>query len=255
MLVGLEEGGRRHAEVARDIAAARALRSWLVHAHPWNWATSATSSRIADAASLEELEVERFARRGASYCNQARCAVQAYESFISKHSGLVVGGCAYPPTEELVAWFSLWSIDETRTLKRRTGKPFKGESGKQRVKALGYAAVLFGAPFEPGMLKSEVVAMATKRPPDAAEAGTAEAHEGVFVQCWFECIAAGVFPDGTPASEVEVDFACVFAIQGITSLRSVEALRASVVGIDCEGMWRRTRCSAVRAGRRRRELT
>jgi hypothetical protein len=231
---GLEEGSRRRAEVEADVAEATRLLEWLEVSHPAWLRAGGQPSRIADAATRRDLLVERFAKRGRSYCQQGRCAVVAYERFIAKHAHLVVGGAPYPPTTELVAWFLLWNLDLTRAKKRRAGKPFKGTSGKQRKKALGYAAALFSAPFDADLLGAEEVVMASKRPPDAEEAGVAEAHVGVFVQCWMEAVAAGAFPDGAVPTEVERDYAAGFAACGITSLRTEEMLRSQVKGISEE---------------------
>ena len=228
-LVDLVAAGRRRAEVAQDVAEARRLQAWLTDTHP-GWARSASTSRIADAG----LAVEQYAKRGAAYCRQARCGVESYEAFCAQNATLIAGGDPYPPTEELVAWFALWRLDATRALKARTGVPFKGTSGKGAVKALGYACNLFAAPFPPEMLKTDIVALAILKPPDAVENGTDVAHAGVHVQFWLEGIAAGRFPDGAAASEIEADYACAFAILGVTSLRTVEGLRSRVKAIDAD---------------------
>jgi hypothetical protein len=123
LLVNLDPSSARFAEVRRDIAAAEQLYDWLEAAHP-EWASTAAGSRIAVLSQRRDLDVERFARRGGPYCNQARNSVLAYERFVRKHERLVVGGSAYPPTADLVAWFALWSIDETRALKLRTQQIF-----------------------------------------------------------------------------------------------------------------------------------
>ena len=117
----------------------------------------------------------------APYVRKAVSAVKSYESFVGLHAHLVVGG-AYPPSEELVGWFVLWRLDCTRALKMRTGKPFKGSSGKDAVKGLGYAHTLWAAPFGASVLGGEVVSLAVKKPPDAVDHETEVAHAGLFVQ-------------------------------------------------------------------------
>jgi hypothetical protein len=81
LLVNLDPSSARFAEVRRDIAAAEQLYDWLEAAHP-EWASTAAGSRIAVLSQRRDLDVERFARRGGPYCNQARNSVLAYERFV-----------------------------------------------------------------------------------------------------------------------------------------------------------------------------
>ena len=253
LLGGMDQTSRRYAEVAAGVKEAHKLLAWLRAHHP-EWSTGVDASRIADKRVLDDLIIERFARSGASFCFQARRAVEKYEQFVAKHESMVVGGNPYPPTVDLVAWFALWTLDGTRTLKRRTGKAFKGSSGKSRCKGLGYAATLFGAPFNPSVLKHEVVLMAIRKPLDAEQAEVAEAHMGVFVQFLFEEAAAGSFPGGAKPSEIEQDYAAMFAACGLSSIRSEEALRSKVIGVDgaaggAFGQSAVLRCAGAKAAR------
>jgi hypothetical protein len=76
LLANLDPSSARFAEVRRDIAAAERLYDWLDAEHP-EWASTAAGSRIADRSQRRDLDVERFARRGGAYCNQARNSVLA----------------------------------------------------------------------------------------------------------------------------------------------------------------------------------
>ena len=233
-----EDGRRLRAEFETDARRAREVYQWLVESHP-GWLPGIGASRITDDAVRADLVIGPLAQRGAQYISKAKSAIVSYESFVGANAGVVEGGSPYPPTESLVAWFVLWRLDVTRALKTRTGKPFKGSSGKAAVKALGYARCAFGAPFPDDLLKSDVVVLASKRPPDALENETEVAHAGIFVVCMLEDVASQrAFPDGSAASEVEVDFAAAFALLGVSSMRTVEGLRSSVKGFESSELGR-----------------
>jgi hypothetical protein len=221
--------GRRRDEIELDVAEARKLNAWMEAAHP-EWLSTASSSRIDSGSMRTDLRIEYFAKEGKQTCRLIRSTIESYETFCMENSHRIAEGQPYPPTEELVAWFALWRLDRTRALKARTGAAFKGTSGHSAVKALGYAHNVVGAPFPDSVRKTRLVETACTRPPDAAEGGKEVAHAGVFVQGWLEGVAGGAFPDGTPATEVQRDYACVLAMQGITSMRTVEMLRSSIKG-------------------------
>ena len=178
-----------------------------------------------------QLRLRLYVAKGAAYCQKARTSVTRYEAFCARNVETIPSG-PYPPTEEKVAWYLLDALDRTRDLKKRTGKPFKGSSGKSARKGLGCAREVLGAPFTEELLKCQLVRAAEQKPPDAAEAGTAEAHLGVEVQCAMESVAAGAFPDGSKPTAVEVEWAAGFAIMGVSSMRSEEGLRSSVKGFE-----------------------
>ena len=124
--LNLEEGSRAAKIGQKDLKEGEKLLGWLELNHSEWISLDGSGMHLAVA---RQLRLRLYVAKGAAYCQKARTSVTRYEAFCARNVETIPSG-PYPPTEEKVAWYLLDALDRTRDLKKRTGKPFKGSSGK-----------------------------------------------------------------------------------------------------------------------------
>ena len=234
MIDGTEVGSKRRQEVVADVKEAAVCFDWLLREHS-DWLKLGAQIRVASV--VRDLRMSAFAKRGKAYVQKSRCTVQRYERFVQAHGHAIVGE-GYPPDADVLAWFVIYVIDQCRAKKARNAKSaFKGTSGEAVVKGLAQSHTLFKAPFPPGLLGSDQVWTSAKRPTDVENEDEEEAHAGAWVLCFLEELGVGGLRPGTsePLSEVQIEYARVFALSGVLGLRTIEMERSRVTGVARDG--------------------